>query len=55
MYDVKQDLELTMKNWMPGGTGSDALPYTPKGLAFRLQWGSLRYACKFQKKTYNVF
>lgn len=50
LYDItkkdmyKQDLELTMKNWMPGGTGSDALPYTPKGLAFRLQWGSLRYA-----------
>ncbi|XP_071145715.1 endoglucanase G-like [Mytilus edulis] len=40
----KQDLELTFKNWMPGGTGGDALPYTPKGLAFRLQWGSLRYA-----------
>ncbi|XP_052083221.1 endoglucanase G-like [Mytilus californianus] len=40
----KQDLEQTFKNWMPGGTGGDALPYTPKGLAFRLQWGSLRYA-----------
>jgi endoglucanase len=28
-----------IRNWMPGGT----VTYTPKGLAWRLQWGSLRY------------
>jgi len=27
-------------SWFPGG----GMTYTPKGLAFRLQWGSLRYA-----------
>lgn len=36
----KQDIESTFTSWMPGGT----VPYTPKGLGFRLQWGSLRYA-----------
>ncbi|XP_063408594.1 endoglucanase E-4-like [Mytilus trossulus] len=40
----KQDLEATFTDWLPGGTGTAALPYSPKGLAFRLQWGSLRYA-----------
>ncbi|XP_021363495.1 uncharacterized protein LOC110456829 isoform X1 [Mizuhopecten yessoensis] len=35
-----QDIETTFTEWMPGGT----VPYTPKGLAFRLQWGALRYA-----------
>ena len=29
-----------LADWMPGGS----LPYTPKGLVFRSQWGSLRYA-----------
>jgi len=48
----KTDLEQTFTNWLPTGTGSDALPYTPKGLAFRLQWGSLRYACEY---TYVIF
>ena len=48
----KTDLEQTFTNWLPTGTGSDALPYTPKGLAFRLQWGSLRYACEY---TYGIF
>lgn len=43
----RQDIEATFTNWMPGGSGSDAVPYSPKGLAFRLQWGSLRYACEF--------
>ncbi|ESO99345.1 hypothetical protein LOTGIDRAFT_158430 [Lottia gigantea] len=35
-----QDIKATMKAWMPGGS----VPYTPKCLAFRLQWGALRYA-----------
>ncbi|XP_025083959.1 uncharacterized protein LOC112557999 isoform X1 [Pomacea canaliculata] len=30
----------TYKYWFPGGE----VPYSPKGLPFRLQWGSLRYA-----------
>ncbi|XP_005111868.2 endoglucanase E-4 [Aplysia californica] len=30
----------TFKSWFPGGD----IPYTPKGLAFRLVWGSLRYS-----------
>ncbi|KAK6176878.1 hypothetical protein SNE40_015093 [Patella caerulea] len=36
----KQAVEETFTYWMPGGT----IKYTPKGLAWRLQWGSLRYA-----------
>ncbi|XP_062574049.1 endoglucanase E-4-like [Saccostrea cucullata] len=36
----KQEIELTYNDWMPGGS----IPYSPKGLAFRNQWGSLRYA-----------
>ncbi|KAK6177037.1 hypothetical protein SNE40_015225 [Patella caerulea] len=36
----KQDMVATMTAWMPGGS----VPYTPKCLAFRLQWGALRYA-----------
>ena len=36
----KTDIEQTFKDWMPGGT----VPYTPGGLAFRLQWGALRYS-----------
>ncbi|XP_050414686.1 endoglucanase 4 [Patella vulgata] len=36
----KQAVEETFKYWMPGGT----IKYTPKGLAWRLQWGSLRYS-----------
>ena len=38
----KQDIKATFQDWMPGGN----VPYSPKGLAFRSQWGSLRYACK---------
>lgn len=34
------DIEATFTDWMPGGS----IPYTPKGLAYRLQWGSNRYA-----------
>ncbi|KAK7093281.1 uncharacterized protein [Littorina saxatilis] len=34
------DIEGTFKMWFPGGS----LKYSPKGLAYRLQWGSLRYA-----------
>ncbi|XP_012935745.1 endoglucanase 4 [Aplysia californica] len=30
----------TYKSWFPGGD----ITYTPKGLAFRLEWASLRYA-----------
>ena len=37
----KQDIEATFTDWMPGGS----IPYSPNGLAFRSQWGSLRYAC----------
>ena len=36
----KNDIEATFKGWMPGGN----VTYSPKGLAFRAQWGSLRYA-----------
>ncbi|XP_050412030.1 endoglucanase A [Patella vulgata] len=36
----KQDIEATYTDWMPGG----GIPYTPKGLAYRLKWGALRYA-----------
>lgn len=35
----KNDIEATFTDWMPGGS----VPYSPKGLAFRSQWGSLRY------------
>jgi len=46
MYNLTGDsqyianIEGTFNDWMPGGS----VPYTPKGLAYRLQWGSLRYA-----------
>lgn len=36
----RADIEATFTDWMPGGS----IPYTPKGLAYRLQWGSNRYA-----------
>ncbi|XP_059170761.1 endoglucanase 4-like [Physella acuta] len=36
----KTVVENSFKNWFPGGN----VPYTPKGLAYRLQWGSLRYS-----------
>ena len=35
-------LETFLNQWLPGGSGS--IPRTPKGLAFRSDWGSLRYA-----------
>lgn len=39
----KKDIEDTFQHyWFPGQT----IKYTPKGLAWRLQWGSLRYVCK---------
>lgn len=38
----KQDIESTFQDWMPGGS----VPYSPQGLAFRSQWGSLRYTCE---------
>ncbi|CAC5367752.1 E3.2.1.4 [Mytilus coruscus] len=40
----KQDIETTFGNWLPGATGPSAVPYTPKGLAYRTKWGSLRHA-----------
>ncbi|CAL1538530.1 unnamed protein product [Lymnaea stagnalis] len=36
----KTAVEGSYKFWFPGGS----IPYTPKGLAYRLQWGSLRYS-----------
>ena len=40
----KHDLEVTFNDvWLPTGN----ITYTPKGLAWRLQWGSNRYACTF--------
>ncbi|XP_005111870.1 endoglucanase 4 [Aplysia californica] len=36
----KQAIEGTYRSWFPGGD----IKYTPKGLAFRLQWASLRYS-----------
>ena len=38
----RRAVEGTMQDWFPGGS----LRYSPKGLAYRLQWGSLRYACQ---------
>ncbi|KAH3828330.1 hypothetical protein DPMN_130285 [Dreissena polymorpha] len=38
--EYKTDIEATFTSWMPGGS----LPYTPGGMAYRLQWGALRYA-----------
>ncbi|XP_061163624.1 endoglucanase 4-like [Saccostrea echinata] len=35
----KNDIEATFNDWMPGGS----IPYSPKGMAFRSQWGALRY------------
>jgi hypothetical protein len=35
-------VEATFTDWMPGGS----LPYTPGGMAYRLQWGTLRYTGK---------
>ncbi|XP_046375110.2 endoglucanase 4-like [Haliotis rufescens] len=36
----KKDIEDTFTMWFPGGD----VPYSPKCMAFRLQWGALRYA-----------
>ncbi|XP_059179535.1 endoglucanase 4-like [Physella acuta] len=36
----KKAVEDSFRFWFPGGS----IPYTPKGLAYRLQWGSLRYS-----------
>jgi len=46
LYDItgenifKQDIKDTFTQWLPGGS----IPYTPKGLVFGNQWGSLRHA-----------
>ncbi|XP_045161147.2 endoglucanase A-like [Mercenaria mercenaria] len=34
-----KDIEATFADWLPNGS----VPYTPKGLAFRNKWGSLRH------------
>ena len=36
------DVIACVDNYLPSGS----VPYTPKGLAWRDQWGSLRYAGK---------
>ena len=41
----REDLEATFNDvWLPGGE----LSYTPGGLAWRIQWGSNRYAGNFK-------
>jgi len=35
----KADVEQTFVDWFPGGE----LEYSPGGMAYRLQWGALRY------------
>ena len=39
-------VETYIRNWMPGGT----VPYTPKGLAWRTQWGTLRHTGESSRK-----
>merc|ERR1711874_782716 len=36
----KKAVEGTFRGWFPNGN----VTYTPKGLAFRIQWASLRYS-----------
>ena len=38
----KQAVVGTLTDWLPGGS----IQYTPQGLAWRLQWAPLRYACE---------
>ena len=38
---ARGQLEDFLRSWFPGGD----IHYTPKGLAWRDMWGSLRYAC----------
>nr|ATS91249.1 endo-beta-1,4-glucanase precursor [Lissachatina fulica] len=38
--NYKTSILNSFEGWFPGGK----VPYTPKGLPFRLEWGSLRYA-----------
>ena len=40
---AKAQLEDFLRSWFPGG----GIHYTPKGLAWRDTWGSLRYSCEF--------
>lgn len=42
-----RDVKTFLKEWAPGGS----VQYTPGGLAWRLQWGSLRYSGKYIKST----
>ena len=36
----KNAIEISLKPWLPGGS----VTYTPKGLAWRIQWGANRYS-----------
>ena len=36
----RQDFQASMNDWLPGG----GIQYTPKGLAWRIKWGALRYS-----------
>ena len=38
----RQAVAGTLRDWLPGGS----IQYTPHGLAWRLQWAPLRYACE---------
>ncbi|XP_071482910.1 endoglucanase 1-like, partial [Diadema antillarum] len=39
----KSAIKSYLDNWLPGG----GISYTPKGLAWRWEWGSLRYTAKY--------
>lgn len=39
----KADVEATFDDWFPGGE----LTYSPGGMAYRLQWGALRYTGQY--------
>ena len=69
MYDLtrqqkyKNLIERSLQQWLPGGSVS----YTPKGLAWRIRWGSNRYAANtaflallaadkgLKRETYTMF
>ena len=45
----REAVERFLRSWFPGGS----VTYTPKGLAWRDQWGSLRYSGKrFKQITF---
>jgi hypothetical protein len=39
---IKADIESTMTLW-----SKPAMTYSPKCMAFRLEWGPLRYSCAY--------